>query len=204
MLKAMMARAREVHGAELEGDEAAESGFTLIELMVVLLILAILMAIAIPTFLGVTGGANDRAAQSNLTNAFTEASAIYQSNGQSFTGLTPGNFQASAPEFTWTTGGVSSQNQVDVLATNDGIGVGLAVRSQTGYCWYLLNLENTPSSTTLGGTAVKVTTAGTFYGKSKTTETNCYASDAATASSSSYSTAGQTANLITPASSGNI
>ena len=37
-----------------------DSGFTLIELMVVLLILAILLAIAIPTFLSVTGGANDR------------------------------------------------------------------------------------------------------------------------------------------------
>ena len=31
-----------------------DAGFTLIELMVVLLILAILLAIAIPTFLGVT------------------------------------------------------------------------------------------------------------------------------------------------------
>ena len=48
------------------------SGFTLIELMVVLLIIAILLAIAIPTFLGVTSSANDRATQSNLTNALTE------------------------------------------------------------------------------------------------------------------------------------
>ena len=52
---------------EVEGAEAADAGFTLIELMVVLLIIAILLAIAIPTFLGVTGSANDRAAQSNLT-----------------------------------------------------------------------------------------------------------------------------------------
>ncbi len=35
----------------------AEGGFTLIELMVVLLIIAILLAIAIPTFLGVTSSA---------------------------------------------------------------------------------------------------------------------------------------------------
>ena len=42
------------------GDIGEDAGFTLIELMVVLLILAILLAIAIPTFLGVTGGANDR------------------------------------------------------------------------------------------------------------------------------------------------
>ncbi len=57
---------------------AAEAGFTLIELMVVLLIIAILLAIAIPTFLGVANSAGDRAAQSNLTNALTEAKALYQ------------------------------------------------------------------------------------------------------------------------------
>ena len=46
--------------------------------MVVLLIIAILLAIAIPTFLGVANSAGDRAAQSNLTNALTEAKALYQ------------------------------------------------------------------------------------------------------------------------------
>ena len=64
--------------AELEG---AEAGFTLIELMVVLLIMAILLAIAIPTFLGVKSGAYDRSTQSNLTNALTSAKAGYASGG---------------------------------------------------------------------------------------------------------------------------
>src|ERR1035437_6949684 len=62
---------------ELEG---AEAGFTLIELMVVLLIMAILLAIAIPTFLGVKGGAQDRAVQSNLTNALISAKSTYATN----------------------------------------------------------------------------------------------------------------------------
>src|ERR1700684_2502357 len=84
---------------ELEGTESAEAGFTLIELMVVLLIIAILLAIAIPTFLGVTGSANDRAAQSNLTNALTEAAAAYQGNGQTFQGTAV--MASSAPEFSW-------------------------------------------------------------------------------------------------------
>ena len=43
--------------------------------MVVLFILAILLAIAIPTFLGVTKSANDRAAQSNLNTALINAKA---------------------------------------------------------------------------------------------------------------------------------
>ena len=41
-----------------------ETGFTLIELMVVVLIMGILMAIAIPTFLSTQGSANDASAKS--------------------------------------------------------------------------------------------------------------------------------------------
>ena len=79
MLKSMLTRLRETQYARDRGREgAAEAGFTLIELMVVLLIIAILLAIAIPTFLGVANSAGDRAAQSNLTNALTEAKALYQ------------------------------------------------------------------------------------------------------------------------------
>ncbi len=96
MLKSTLTRLREARMREFEGAEAADAGFTLIELMVVLLIIAILLAIAIPTFLGVTGSANDRAAQSNLTNGLTELKALYQ-NGQTYcpatatcaTGATP-------------------------------------------------------------------------------------------------------------------
>ena len=68
MLQSLLQRAREARAAELGDGEGLEEGFTLIELMVVLLIIAILLAIAIPTFLGVTNSASDRAAQSNLTN----------------------------------------------------------------------------------------------------------------------------------------
>ncbi len=53
-----------------------DEGFTLIELMVVVLIIAILMAIAIPTFLGAQDRARDRGAQSNLRNAMTAAKTI--------------------------------------------------------------------------------------------------------------------------------
>ena len=53
----------------LQGER--EGGFTLIELMVVVLIIAILIAIAIPTFLGARTRAQNRAVQANLRNALT-------------------------------------------------------------------------------------------------------------------------------------
>src|ERR1035438_6624341 len=80
MLKSTLTRLRETRMQEFEGDGAADAGFTLIELMVVLLIIAILLAIAIPTFLGVANSAGDRASQSNLTNALTEVKALYQNS----------------------------------------------------------------------------------------------------------------------------
>ncbi|MDQ1395503.1 MAG: type pilus assembly protein PilA [Acidimicrobiaceae bacterium] len=65
---------------KLRARRQSEEGFTLIELMVVVLIIAILLAIAIPTFLGARGKAQDRAAQSNLRNALTAEKTFYTDN----------------------------------------------------------------------------------------------------------------------------
>ena len=150
MFQSVLRRLRDAQAGELEGGGAAESGFTLIELMVVLLIIAILLAIAIPTFLGVTGSANDRAAQSNLTNGLTEAAAVFQGNNQSYTGISAA-LVSSAPEFTWTAAGTAgvtltagsnqiSVNPVDVAASGDAQGVELVTLSKANNTLSLIHI----------------------------------------------------------------
>ncbi len=57
-----------------------ESGFTLIELMVVVLVLGILMAIAIPTFLGSRNKAQNKAPQASLRIELEVAKLVYMDN----------------------------------------------------------------------------------------------------------------------------
>ena len=195
MIKSLLARAREVRAAELEGEGGLEGGFTLIELMVVLLIIAILLAIAIPTFLGVTSSAHDRAVQSNLTNALTESQAQYQ-NSQDYSfaanGATPAaqpTLNTSAPEFTWIDGTSVSIDQnnmsvedFDVASTADAQGVVIAALNKTtGECWLVMNLQANPVSGVFPGDygtlAGQVSRAGTYYSKKASNAAACTGSE---------------------------
>jgi len=164
MLQLLMRRLYNQRPTDLLEDGETEAGFTLIELMVVLLIMAILIAIAIPTFLGVTSSAKNRAAQSNLRNALTAVQS-YEAGNQTYSGLNTSILQSREPSLsilasnsTVTKG--TNQVSLDVGTTNYNTVV-LAAEASDGVCYGIAtyNGGNNGSS----GLISTITTAGTYY-----------------------------------------
>ena len=130
----------------LKERRQSEEGFTLIELMVVVLIMGILMAIAIPTFLATQGSAHDAAAKSNATNALTNEKSYFESNQVFTTGAASLDSNlpwGSAPAASNTVSAVAGTTASGALtAATTGTALLIEASSKSGNCFYIADDES--------------------------------------------------------------
>ena len=113
-----------------------ENGFTLIELMVVVLIIAILIAIAIPTFLGAQNRARDRGAQSDLRNALTAAKTLATDSAGLFqvsgVNIVSSDMNSTEPSLSFVAVASADATHVGVLTEGTGDSMVLVKKSASG------------------------------------------------------------------------
>ena len=135
-----------------------DKGFTLIELMVVVMIIAVLLAIAIPTFLGTQNKAKDRSAQSSLRNTVTAAKTIY-TDGSDYTKATNVALTSAEPSLTFVVAATASDDAKTVSVTSTATVFYAATKSAGGTCYYIKDDVNGGTTYAKGSGACNGTTA---------------------------------------------
>jgi type IV pilus assembly protein PilA len=112
-----------------------EHGFSMIELTVVLMIIAVLLGIAVPTFLGFRGRAEDTAAKQTAVLAVTTARGIGED--PMFSGVNTFTLNGAEPSLTFVNGSAPSTSFTVVSHALPGAGQDIfvaAVLSASGTC----------------------------------------------------------------------
>jgi type IV pilus assembly protein PilA len=130
---------------------SGEDGFTLIELMVVVLIIGVVIAIALATFLGARKRAQDRATQSNMRSGLAAALAYY-TEAQDWDGFDAVRAATEEPRIDWVDPGppVSGQTAIVVHAGQELLLVG---QSGSGTYFCLAQVPTSPATTQGSGAA---------------------------------------------------
>ena len=106
-------------------------------------ILGILIAIALPTYLGARTRAQDRAAQTDLRNGYL-AAATYYAQAQTFTGFDVPTAQSVEGSLNWTAGGAAPTGTQIAIEAASGNSVLLIEQSKTNTYWCIGQIPSSP------------------------------------------------------------
>ena len=124
---------------------SGEDGFTLIELMVVVLIIGVVMAIALATFLGARKRAQDRAIQTNMRTGLAAALAYY-TEAQEWDGFDAVQATAEEPRIDWVDPGPPASGQTAIVV-HAGQELLLVGQSGSGTYFCLAQIPTNPATT---------------------------------------------------------
>ena len=132
-------------------DSHREAGFSLIELMMVVLVVGMLIAIALPTFLGARTQSQDRAAQSNVRSALVGA-LTYYAETRTYTGFDATDGETEIPSLAWVAPGPPASGQVAIHVAS-GPDLLLVALSSSGTYWCVAQVPGSPATSRGGGAA---------------------------------------------------
>jgi type IV pilus assembly protein PilA len=121
-----------------------ERGFTLVELMMVVLIIGILIGIAIPSFVGARHTSADRAAQSELRTGLAAGLTFFAQEG-AWDGFDAVEAEAAEPNLVWIDGGSPAGDEVSIQV-NSGSDLVLVNLSASGTYFCVAQVLDSPAT----------------------------------------------------------